>query len=170
MQPRRLVTALALFVVSAGAHAGASLESVERLMQVMKVQLQLEAVQAQALPLMQNAMRQAVGTSMSATESEHLVTVVMPRIDAVVREEISWATLRPAFAAIYADTFTQEEVDGLIAFYDGPIGRSLIAKTPELTRRSFLLMQERMGPLMQRVTQIAREEVEKESAKSTPKR
>jgi hypothetical protein len=31
-------------------------------------------------------------------------------------------------------------------------------------------MQERMGPVMQRVTQIAREEVEKERAKSAPRR
>jgi hypothetical protein len=167
--PRLLLAALVL-VLSTAARAEASLESVERLMQVMKVEMQFETVQAQALPLMQNAMRQTVGTRMSPAESERLVNVVMPRLDAVVREELSWATLKPAFAAIYADTFTQEEVDGLIAFYEGPIGRSLIAKTPELTRRSFLLMQDRMGPLMQRVSQLARDEVEKERAKNAPNR
>jgi len=170
MQPRHAVTALVFVLASAAARADASIESVERLMQVMNVQMQLEAAQAQTLPLMQNAMRQGVGANMSTAESEHLFNVVMPRMDAVVREEFSWAKLKSGFAAIYAETFTQQEVDGLIVFYESPVGQSLIAKTPELTRRSFQLMQERMGPVMQRVTQIAREEVEKERAKSAPRR
>jgi hypothetical protein len=170
MPPRLVFAALALVAFSSGARAAASPESVERLMQVMKVQSQLETVYAQALPIMQNAMRQSVGAKMSAAEAEHLVDVVMPKIDAAVREEFSWAKLKPGFAAIYADTFTQEEVDGLIVFYDGPIGSSLIAKTPELTLRSLRMMQERMGPMMQRVEQIAREEAEKERAKGAPTR
>jgi hypothetical protein len=168
MQTRHAVAALVFVLASASAHADASIESVERLMQVMQVQTQLEAMQAQTLPLMQNAMRQGLGTQMSTAASEHLFNVVMPRMDAVIREEFSWAKLKSSFAAIYAETFTQEEVDGLIAFYDGPIGRSLIAKTPELTQRSFRLMQEKMGPVMQRVTQIARDEIEKERAKNAP--
>ena len=170
MQPRLVLAALALVAFSAGARAGASPESIERLMQVMKVQSQLETVYAQALPIMQNAMRQSIGARMSAAEAEHLFDVVMPRIDAVVREEFGWAKLKPSFAAIYADTFTQEEVDGLIAFYEGPVGKALVAKTPQLTQRSFQMMQQRMGPTMQRVMQVAREEAEKEQAKSAPKR
>jgi hypothetical protein len=163
MQTRHAVAALVFVLASPSAHADASIESVERLMQVMQVQTQLEAMQAQTLPLMQNAMRQGLGTQMSTAASEHLFNVVMPRMDAVVREEFSWAKLKSSFAAIYAETFTQEEVDGLIAFYD-----ALIAKTPELTQRSFRLMQEKMGPVMQRVTQIARDEIEKERAKNAP--
>ena len=96
--------------------------------------------------------------------------LVMPRVNAVIREELSWAKLKPGFVAIYAETFTQPEVDGLIAFYEGPIGKALAAKTPQITQRSFQMMQERMGPTMQRVMQVAREEVEKERAKSPPKR
>ena len=170
MQPRLVLAALALVAFSAGARAGASPESIEQLMQVMKVQAQLETVYAQALPIMQNAMRQSIGAKMSAAEAEHLFDVVMPRIDAVVREEFGWAKLKPSFAAIYADTFTQEEVDGLIAFYDGPIGKSLIAKTPELTLRSLQMMQQRMGPVLQRVEQIAREEAENARATGAPTR
>ena len=84
--------------------------------------------------------------------------------------KFGWAKLKPSFAAIYADTFTQEEVDGLIAFYDGPIGQSLIAKTPELTLRSLQMMQQRMGPVLQRVEQIAREEAENARATGAPTR
>ena len=57
---------------------------------------------------------------------------VMPRVNAVIREELSWARLKPDFAAIYAETFSQHEIDGLIAFYQGPIGSALVAKMPQL--------------------------------------
>lgn len=169
MQPR-LVTAAVVLFASVGAHAAASLESVDRLLQVMKVQSQLEAVYAQVLPTVQNAMRQSLGPKVDAAEAEHLFNVVLPRVNAVLRDELGWARLKPGFAQIYAETFTQQEVDGLIAFYEGPIGKALVAKTPQLTQRSFQMMQQRMGPAMQRAMQVAREEVEKERAKSAPKR
>ena len=40
--------------------------------------------------------------------------IVTPRVNAVLLEEFGRAKLRPDFAAIYAETLTQEEVDGLI--------------------------------------------------------
>ena len=170
MQPRLVIAAIVLAVASVGARAAASAESVEKLLQVMKVQSQLEMIYAQTLPAMQNAMRQSLGTSMQSAEAEHMFDVVMPRVNAVIREDLGWAKLKPGFAAIYAETFTQQEVDGLIAFYEGPTGRALVAKTPQLTQRSMQMMQQRMGPVMQRAMQVAREEVEKERAKSAPKR
>ena len=33
------------------------------------------------------------------------------------------------FARIYAEAFTLEEIEALVAFYEGPVGRSLTAKT-----------------------------------------
>jgi uncharacterized protein len=170
MQPRLVVAALILAASSAAAHAAASPESVDRLLQVMQVQSQLEMIYSQVLPGVQNAMRQSLGPRADAAEAEHLANVVMPRVQAVLREELGWTKLKPGFATIYAETFTQQEVDGLIAFYEGPIGRALVAKTPQLTQRSFQMMQQRMGPVMQKVMQIVREEIDKERAKSAPKR
>lgn len=167
---QRLIVALVFFACSVGARAAASPESVERLLQVMKVQSQIEMVYSQALPTAQEAMRQSLGSQADAAEAERVFNAAMPRINAVLREELSWARLKPGFVAIYAETFTQQEVDGLIAFYEGPVGKALVAKTPQLTQRSFQMMQQRMGPTMQRVMQVAREEVEKERAKGTPKR
>lgn len=41
-----------------------------------------------------------------------------------------------ASVEIYADAFTVEELRGLVAFYESPVGRSLMAKTLMLTQRS----------------------------------
>ena len=162
----RLAATLALAAIAGASHAAASPESVERLMQAMKVQQQLDLIYSQTLPAMQNAMRQSLGQKMDSAEAERMFNAVMPKINAVIREELGWAKLKPDFAAIYAETFTQQEIDGLIAFYQGPVGSAFINKQPQLTQRSMQLMQQRMGPVMQKVMRIAKEEVEKEQAKS----
>ena len=161
--------AVALATLAAGARAAASAESVERLMQAMRVQAQLEMIYSQTLPAMQNAMKQSLGSQMKSEEAQHMYDTVMPRVNAVIRDELSWARLKNDFAAIYAETFTQQEIDGLIAFYQGPVGSVLVAKLPQLAQRSTQLMQQRMGPLMQKVMQVTKEEVEKERARTGKK-
>lgn len=164
---RLIAAALTLASLAAGARAQASPASIERLMEVMKVQTQLETMHAQTIPAMQNAMRQALGQVTGSADAERMFDAIAPRLNSMLRDEMSWARLKPDFAAIYAETFTQQEIDGLIAFYQGPIGSALIDKLPQLTQRSIQMMQQRMGPLMQRAMQVAKEEVEKERARSS---
>jgi hypothetical protein len=160
---------LAFATVASGARAAASAESVDRLMQAMRVQAQLDMIYSQTLPAMQNAMKQSLGSQMKSEDAQRMFDTVMPRVNAVIRDELSWARLKPDFATIYAETFTQQEIDGLIAFYQGPIGSALVAKTPQLAQRSMQLMQQRMGPVMQKVMQVTKEEVDKERARSGKK-
>jgi len=172
MSPRRIgfAAALLLAVLAGGAHAAASPESVEKLMQVMKVQQQLEMIYSQTLPAMQNAMRQTLGGQLQSADAERMYNTVMPRVNAVIRDELSWAKLKPEFATIYAETFTQQEIDGLIAFYQGPIGSALVNKLPQLSQRSMQMMQQHMPVVMQKAMQVVREEVDKEQAKGAKKR
>jgi hypothetical protein len=159
---RIAVAVIAALVAVAARAAPASPESIERLLQVMQVQAQLETMYAQVLPAMQSSMRQTLTAQLRSDQAARMLDAVRPRVDALVLEQMSWARLKPAFARIYAETFNQEEVDGLIAFYQGPIGSALISKTPQLMQRSIQLMQERMGPMLQQVVQITKEEIEKE--------
>jgi len=55
---------------------------------------------------------------------------------------------------IVADVFTEKELEDLVAFYEGPTGQSVIAKSPQIAGR--------LGPLMQELApQMRRELVEK---------
>lgn len=49
---------------------------------------------------------------------------------------------------IFAATFTTQELQGLVAFYEGPTGQSMMAKTPELMKNMTPMMMELM-PQMQ---------------------
>jgi uncharacterized protein len=58
---------------------------------------------------------------------------------------------------IYQATYTQDEVDGLIAFYKTPAGQALINKNPLLMQNTMDEMRALMHPMMQRINQIKNE-------------
>lgn len=63
-------------------------------------------------------------------------------------EKFSWEKMKPIFIDIYAEVFTAQELDNIIAFYESPVGRKFIEKQPELTRVTLQKMQELMGEIV----------------------
>jgi hypothetical protein len=57
----------------------------------------------------------------------------------------------------YQATYTQDEVDGLIAFYQSPAGQALINKAPLMMQNTVEEMRVLMRPIIQRFAQIRRE-------------
>jgi uncharacterized protein len=62
---------------------------------------------------------------------------------AMLREEMTWDKLRPVYVQIYQESFTQEEIDGLIAFYESPAGFAFVEKMPFVMQKSMSIMQSR---------------------------
>ena len=72
----------------------------------------------------------------------------------VVMEKFAWAKTKDMFVAIYAEVLSLEELNGLIAFYESPIGRKFIAKQSELTA---LTMKKMQGLVMEIGPEIEKE-------------
>lgn len=87
------------------------------------------------------------------TKPEVAETVRM-RVLELVLSEYRWADLRPEFVKIYADLFTVEELEGLIAFYESPLGAKLLEKQPELIRLSSEATQNRVADLIPKIELI----------------
>src|SRR5450755_2999731 len=54
---------------------------------------------------------------------------------------------KPALVKVYADTYTEEEIDGILAFYKSPTGKALLQKMPEVMQRLMPVMMRMMGDL-----------------------
>jgi len=52
-----------------------------------------------------------------------------------VGKYVTWDNLGPQLVELYRQSFTEEELRGLITFYRTPVGRKALEKLPELTRR-----------------------------------
>jgi hypothetical protein len=74
----------------------------------------------------------------------------------LMQKELSWEKLRPEFEKLYAETYSAEELDGLIKFYQSPIGQKFIQKQPEMQRKSMLMMQRLLMQIMPKVQELTK--------------
>ncbi|TLX63053.1 hypothetical protein DN820_13630 [Stutzerimonas nosocomialis] len=63
------------------------------------------------------------------------------KADAELDKAIGWPKLKPEIVELYTSTFTEQELKELIAFYESPIGKKMMARLPELNARSAQLTQ-----------------------------
>jgi hypothetical protein len=152
-----LVCAAALSLSTAHA-APPSAASVEQLVQLNGAQKALE----QATANMQNQIRQQVqfslqqqngGQPLSAVQ-QAAVDKVVPGVVTVLRDELSWAKLKPGYVRLYQEQLTQTEVDRLIALYQDPAYVQLMQTMQGLNQRSAQMITERMPAIVQRITPV----------------
>ena len=58
------------------------------------------------------------------------------RIMDLMAHELSWDKVKDDYITLYAETFTEEELKGMLAFYRSAAGRALVRKQPELMKRT----------------------------------
>jgi hypothetical protein len=66
-------------------------------------------------------------------------------------EAFSWDRIKGTFVDIYVEVLTLEELNGLIQFYESPIGRRFIRKQPQLTAVTLRKMQSLMQDVVPRI-------------------
>ena len=79
----------------------------------------------------------------------------------LVKARISWDKLRPAYVQVYSETFSDDEITGILAFYETPTGRAMLAKTPTLISKSMRVVQAQMGDLTPEIERITKESLQK---------
>ena len=57
-------------------------------------------------------------------------------VTALVTNSISWEKMKPAFVELYFSTYSEDDLDGILAFYNSRAGQAVLAKTPELATKS----------------------------------
>lgn len=149
------------------AAAPASAESVDLLLEVTRTRALLDQAYLSVEQTIRQRMEQAAAGRSLSEEQRRLLDTASARLADLMRSELSWDKLKPIYAAVYQETFDQDEIDGLIAFYRTPVGRSFVEKMPAVMQRSMAVMQVQMREMLPKIRQ-AMEEVLRE-AKLPPK-
>jgi hypothetical protein len=108
---------------------------------------------------MRQAMKQAVGDKPLSPEQQRALELVPSKFVAAMRAEFTWATLKPRYVQLYQETFEQEEIDGLIAFYRSAVGQAYINKMPTVLQKSMSIAQSQMQSLLPRMKQATEEAI-----------
>jgi hypothetical protein len=76
---------------------------------------------------------------------------------AIMKEEINPEALEPTYIEIYQKTLTQQEVDGMLAFYKTDAGKALVTKMPIIMRQASEIMMQRMQKIFPKLQQAQEE-------------
>ncbi|MDL2283937.1 DUF2059 domain-containing protein [Oxalobacter sp. OttesenSCG-928-P03] len=130
----------------------ASKASIEQLLEVTETKQMYDATM-QEMTKMVDQSTARVMTRIPA-EKQAKFKQVMVQLDAIIKEEMSWEKMKPQYVQIYAETFTQQEIDDLAAFYQTPSGKSFIKKQPLVIQRTSAISQEKMGVMLERFSSM----------------
>jgi len=115
-----------------------------------------------------DAAQKAIGAN-PTDENKAKLADFNKKISDSVDAQVSWQSLESSFTDIYAKTFTEEELNSIIAFYKSPAGIAFLEKTPTVNVQVRDLTSSRVNALQSELNQ-SYEEFRKSlsSASATP--
>jgi hypothetical protein len=75
----------------------------------------------------------------------------------LIESRMGWKAIEPEILDLYARNFTDDELDGILAFYRSPAGISMVAKLPAMTTESAQISQARVIALTPELKQMIQE-------------
>src|ERR1039458_4614950 len=146
-------------------------QSINQLLQLTKVDQHMDSVFTQMEGAMKTSLQQATKGKPLSADEQAILERKQAKMAGIMKEELSWEKMKDLYVQAYRETFSQEEIDGLIAFYRTPVGQSFVSKQPELMKRTMTILQQRMAPMVQRIQKMSEEtalELQKAKAENPP--
>jgi len=106
---------------------------------------------------MKNAAAQQAARYQFTPEQQQIQDSFNTKIAGIIAQSLSMDKLRPIIIQTYDETYTEDEIDGILNFYRSPVGKAFLAKTPQLMTRTMTLMQQQMANLQPQLEQAAKE-------------
>ena len=132
-------------------------ESINQLLELSKAGKLMDSVWGQMDGMMKASLQQVTKGKPLSTDEQAIMDRQQTKMMAIIKDDLSWDKMKEMFVQTYRETFSQEDIDGLIAFYKSPTGQAFVDKQPELMKRTMALMQQRMVPMMQEIQKMTQE-------------
>lgn len=136
-------------ILPARADEATKTAKVEEMFKVAK----LDQLFSQTLSMVSNQMKSAAFQRMFGVklppEQQKTAEEFQDKVTQLITETLSWDALKPTYVKLYTETYTESEIDGLLAFYKSPSGQAMVSKTPQLMTQANQVVQQRMMTTMQ---------------------
>jgi len=141
------------------ADAPASDQSVKQLIDVMQVRKLLDDMTPHG-DAMYQAIAHVLGEKTLSDQEKKVVDDMQRKIAAVLEEEMRWEALEPQLVSLYKETFTEEEIAGMLKFYRSEAGQAVIQKMPLVMQGSMKMVRAQMQRVMPKIQQIEHEAIQ----------
>jgi len=133
-----MILFLSLMVATAAVAAPASEKTIKEVLAVSQVQKITDNMISQINTQMNLIIQQSLNGKTPTEKQQKTISKMRDRMIAVLKKELAWKKLEPMYIRLYKETFTEEEVAGMLNFYKTPSGKALINKMPVLMQKSML--------------------------------
>ncbi len=140
-------------------------ETVELFLKVTDAAATLDYAYAQ-LDQMTEQMNHSLG---NVAKDDPLRRKHQQELNQLIRTELSWQQLEQPMIAIYSSVFSEEELQGIIAFYQSDAGQKMVKRQPELMQASMAVMQEQSMLLMPKIKQLVEQHSKERMAQQQAK-
>ena len=144
---KKLIVGLSLALWAMAAHAEASADSVARLLQASGAHRMVDSLKPHLEQLMRDSLKGLVEDKTLSPNQQRVMDALPGKFAKLMGDEMSWSQMEPDVVRIYQESFDQAEIDGLIAFYESPVGKSMVAKMPTVMLKSAEMSQQHMQRL-----------------------
>jgi hypothetical protein len=132
-------------------------DSIRQLLQLTDVRSLIASMRQQMKSVYSSMVKKMLEGQTIPQEKQQLIDASLAKIDEAEGEMLSWERLEPLYIKVYQQTFTQVEVDGMIAFYASPAGQAVVHKMPLAVQNTMSAMQQQVAsdliPKLQQITQ-----------------
>ncbi|OIR03732.1 hypothetical protein GALL_141490 [mine drainage metagenome] len=128
--------------------------SVKELLELSGSAHQIEAAKAQFSGMEANAIQQALKGHEITPDIQKILEDSAAKASSIINSTLDWAKVEPLFVKAYQATLTQDEVNGIVAFYKTPAGKAMVQKLPVLMQQTMMEMRPQLGAMMGQLKQV----------------
>jgi len=133
---KRILVILALCCpVACATDTPVSEASIKQLLEVAQARKLVDNMMGQMDTTMKNVMQQVTQGAPVSPQTQKLYDKAQAEVVAMMKDILAWDKLEPVYLRVYQKSLSQQEVDGMIAFYKTPAGQALITKMPLIMQK-----------------------------------
>ena len=126
--------------------------SIEELLSLMKLDQMQKQMFSQFQKMAEDSIKKTIPPEMRLSPDGAGVAADIRAFESqmfgLMTDRMDFAKMKPEYVRLYDETFTADEVAGILAFYKSPAGQAYVAKLPVLTSKSLELAQRVMTDVM----------------------
>ena len=126
---------------------------VDRLLEVMRAKETLDATLPQVQAMQQQMVAQMTAGQELDEEDRARINRMLESTNSSLATVLTWERMGPMYRDIYAQTFTADDVEAIIGFYESPAGQKTLDKMPQLMQNTMNAVQQLVMPLLQQLEQ-----------------
>jgi uncharacterized protein len=138
----RLVTLIALLLTPSLFAQTTKTAKIEEIFRLTKI----DQMQKQMMTQMSAMIKQQTMGNLTPEQQKN-ASDMSQRIMEFTMQKMSWDAMKPDFIKLYDDTYTEDEISGILLFYESAPGQAMLAKSPVLVANTMALVQKRMAEI-----------------------